>query len=88
MDPSQLRERISALFAEKLSIDPPGPDVDLIDEGLLDSLMFVELVFNLEKSFGVRLSLDEVEIADLSSVGKIAAFVASTRAKSGSGGAP
>jgi acyl carrier protein len=88
VDPSQLRERIAALFADKLSIDPPGPDLDLVDEGLLDSLMFVELVFALEKTFGVRVPLEEVEVKDLASVGKIADFVAARLGNSGSGDPP
>jgi D-alanine--poly(phosphoribitol) ligase subunit 2 len=88
VDPSQLREHIAALFAEKLSIDPPGPDLDLVDEGLLDSLMFVELVFALEKTFGVRVPLEEVEVKDLASVGKIADFVAARLGNPGSGDPP
>ena len=85
MDPSQVRDRVAALFAEKLSIDPPGVDVDLVEEGFLDSLMFVELVFGLEKIFGVRVPLDRMEVSDLSSVRKIAAFVAARMEEPGPG---
>jgi acyl carrier protein len=86
VDPSRLLERVAALFAEKLRIDPPGPDVDLVDEGVLDSLMFVELVFGLEKTFGVRVPLDRMEVSELSSIRKIAAFVEAALAQPGSGG--
>jgi acyl carrier protein len=83
-----VRDRVAALFAEKLSIDPPGVDVDLVEEGFLDSLMFVELVFGLEKIFGVRVPLDRMEVSDLSSVRKIAAFVTARMEEPGSGVGP
>jgi acyl carrier protein len=85
VDPSHVSDRVAALFAEKLSIDPPGVDVDLVEEGFLDSLMFVELVFGLEKIFGVRVPLERMEVSDLSSVRKIAAFVAARMDEPGSG---
>jgi acyl carrier protein len=47
--------------------------------------MFVELVFALEKTFGVRVPLEAVEVKDLASVGKIADFVAARLGNSGSG---
>jgi acyl carrier protein len=88
VDPLHVRDRVAALFAEKLSIDPPGVDVDLVEEGFLDSLMFVELVFGLEKIFGVRVPLDRMEVSDLSSVRKIAAFVTARMEEPGSGVGP
>lgn len=87
MNSSPLLERIAALFSEKLHVDPPRPEADLVEEGLLDSLMFVELVFSLEKAFDIHIPLDRLEISDLSSVTKIAAFVeAAVRTKSEQGG--
>lgn len=46
-------------------------DLDLLEEGLLDSLAFVELTVALEDEFGVRLPPTEYEKEALATVRKI-----------------
>ena len=70
-----LQRRIAALFAEHLQIEVPSPETDLIGEGILDSLKFVELLVQLEQTFGIRISLDELELDQFRSVRRIAEFV-------------
>jgi acyl carrier protein len=67
--------RIQNIFCEELQIDPPDVSDDLIDAGVLDSMMFVSLVAHLEEEFGVRVSLQDVEIADFSTIEKIAHLI-------------
>ena len=40
--------RIEAIFADKLNLEVPSADVDLIEAGLLDSLQLVDLLLHLE----------------------------------------
>jgi D-alanine--poly(phosphoribitol) ligase subunit 2 len=68
--------RIGRLFVERLNLDVPADGVDLFEVGLLDSLAFVQLLVGLEEEFGIRLSLEEIDVDSFRSVGKIAAFVA------------
>lgn len=72
-----LHERITALFLEKLNLEVPSADADLLKTGVLDSLHFVELLLHLEQEFGIKIALDELELDHFCSVTKIADFVAS-----------
>lgn len=76
LDSSKLARRISTLFAEKLHLQVPSWDTDLIDTGLVDSLTFVEFLAQLEREFGVRVSLDDLEIDHFRTIARIAAFIA------------
>jgi len=67
---------IHELFSEKLNIEVPSPDTDLIESGLLDSLRLVELLLEIEASLGVRLDLEEIDLDDLRSVKRIARLLA------------
>ena len=72
----RLHDRLITLLHEKLHLDVPSPDTDLIDEGLLDSLQFVQLVLHLEEDFGMHISLEDLGIDHFRSVTSIAEFVA------------
>jgi D-alanine--poly(phosphoribitol) ligase subunit 2 len=69
-------DELSALFDEALHIEVPSPDTDLIDSGLLDSLQLVQLLLQIEERMGARIPLDEVELDDLRSVGRLARVIA------------
>ena len=72
---NQLRQRISQLFAEKLMIDVAAFDTDLVDEGLLDSLVFVDLIMHLEETFQTDIPIRDLEISEFRSVARIAAVI-------------
>ncbi len=48
---------------------------DLLDEGILDSLLLVDLIFRLEERYGVRLGGDQVSPGNFRSVQAIADLV-------------
>ena len=50
-------------------------DLDLIDEGLLDSLAFAELLVDIEEVFGIVISPSEVGHEDMNTVNKIMAQI-------------
>ena len=78
-DPNTLARQISALFAERLHLEVPSPETDLIDTGLVDSLTFVEFLAQLEREFGIQVSLEDLEIDHFRTVSRIAQFVAAKR---------
>jgi len=71
-----LEPRIGALFTEKLQIEVPSPDTDLVETGLLDSLRFVELLAHLEETFGLTVSVDDIEVEHFRTTARIAEFIA------------
>ena len=80
-DLTRLEHQISTLFAEKLSIQVPSVETELIDTGLVDSLTFVEFLAHLEEEFGIQVSLEDLEIERFRTIARIAGFVA-TKARS------
>jgi D-alanine--poly(phosphoribitol) ligase subunit 2 len=68
-------DRVQRLFAETLNLQVPSPETDLIEGGLLDSLALVELLFALEREFGVTIALETLDIDSFRTVNRIAEFV-------------
>jgi acyl carrier protein len=71
-----VHQKLTELFARKLNLDVPSVDTDLVATGLLDSLTLVELLAQLEETFGVSISAGDLELENFRSVANIAEFVA------------
>ena len=74
-----LRTEVAAVFADVLKIEVPSYDTDLLATGLLDSLGFVDLLLELERRFGMRVSLETIEPENFRSVANIAQFMVAQR---------
>jgi D-alanine--poly(phosphoribitol) ligase subunit 2 len=75
-DLSSILRRLGELFAETFHIDVPSPDMDLLERGVLDSLQMVELLFQLERRFGFRVKIDELDLDNLRTLSRIARLLA------------
>jgi acyl carrier protein len=71
-----IHQKLTELFAIQLNLDAPTVGTDLVGTGLLDSLMLIELLAQLEETFGVSISTDDLELDNFRSIASIAAFVA------------
>ena len=74
-DRATLHRRIANWFLTSLNLEIPSPETDLFETGVLDSLGFVELVLHLEQEFGVKITLEQVEIDNFRSVERIVTFL-------------
>jgi acyl carrier protein len=74
-----IAERIGALLRERVHVEPPGPDVDLFAQGVLDSLAFVDLLLHLEREFAIAITPEDVDVERFRSIAAIARFVAGRR---------
>jgi methoxymalonate biosynthesis acyl carrier protein len=70
-----IHQKLTELFAKKLSVEVSSVDTDLVETGLLDSLTLVELLAQLEETFGVSISVDDLELENFRSIASIAGFV-------------
>jgi acyl carrier protein len=80
---ANVTDRVQRLFVEALNVQAPSPETDLIETGVLDSLALVELLFALEREFGVTIPLEELDIETFRSVAAIADLVEGARAAAG-----
>jgi D-alanine--poly(phosphoribitol) ligase subunit 2 len=70
-----ITERLGALFTERFHIELPSAETDLLETGILDSFQFVELLFQLEQHFGLRVSIEDIDLEDLRTLARIARLV-------------
>ena len=70
-----IHKKLTELFVRKLNLEVPSVETDLVGTGLLDSLALVELLAQLEETFGVSISTDDLELENFRSIASIAGFV-------------
>jgi acyl carrier protein len=71
-----IHQKLTELFAKKLNLEVSSVDTDLVETGLLDSLALVELLAQLDETFGISISTDDLELENFRSIASIAGFVA------------
>jgi acyl carrier protein len=74
---AEVQQRITSWFLQNLSLELPSPETDLFETGVVDSLAFVEILALLERDFGVKVALEQVEIDHFRSVERIATLILS-----------
>jgi D-alanine--poly(phosphoribitol) ligase subunit 2 len=75
-DTNAIIQRLSALFTETFHFAVPSADTDLFESGMLDSLQLVELLLQLERQFGFRVKIEDIELDDLRTLARLARLVA------------
>jgi acyl carrier protein len=76
-------ERIGELVRDTLGVHPPGPHVDLIEGGLIDSLSLVTLIAEIETEFDITFPLESFDVEDFRTLERMASVVNATRGISG-----
>ncbi|MCH2204011.1 MAG: phosphopantetheine-binding protein [Fuerstiella sp.] len=69
-------DQICELFENELQVSVPGIRTDLLEEGLLDSMVFVDLIMHLETRFQIEIPIVELEFDQFRTVEGIAKFIA------------
>lgn len=78
-DPQPSDKDIEGLFRNSLNIEVSSRDTDLIEEGLLDSLMLVDLLMYLERDYRIAVGLDDLELDNFRSISAIESFIDARR---------
>ncbi len=79
---AEIKEVIVRSLRLPISVDEIGDDTPLFGEGLgLDSIDVLELVLEIERSFGIAIRDEETGMTVLRSVDTIADFITTERAK-------
>jgi acyl carrier protein len=74
-----ISKTLKDLFATKLNLDVPSSETELLQSGLLDSMMLVEFFVLIEKEFGVAISVDTLDLEQFGSLASIARLIRSAR---------
>jgi acyl carrier protein len=76
MHSDRIEQSIIGFLRDRFGVDVADPSTDLIESGLLDSAMVVDLVLYLEEHFAVTVALEDLEFENFATVRNIAGFVA------------
>lgn len=63
------------MFLDRFQVEVESDSQDLINDGLLDSLIFVDLIMLLEQDFNVSVDMETVDFEDFRSVAQIVDFI-------------
>jgi acyl carrier protein len=74
-DPDAIVERVRAFFTTALPKTPLGPDQDYFTQGLVNSLLALELVMYLEKNFAIRVEVEDLDLDNFRTINRITAYV-------------
>jgi D-alanine--poly(phosphoribitol) ligase subunit 2 len=75
---------IERIFRDALSIEPPDPDTDIIETGLLDSMAIVTLIVELEERFSITVPPEELDLESLRTLARLTALVEDLQARGSS----
>lgn len=72
---SDIQSALARFFRDELNVDVPSASTDLIDAGILDSLMLIEVVMFMETEFSVTAEFDDLDMENFVSVDCMTRFV-------------
>ena len=72
-----MREKLLVMIEELCGdeIVRENPDIDLLEEGLIDSLDYIELLLWIEEAFGLKMSPSELTREEMATPNRIIAVV-------------
>ncbi len=70
-----MEEKILEILAEKCGVEPEDlsedMDIDLFEEGLLDSFAMLGLIVDFEEQLGIKLEITEIDRKDINTPNKV-----------------
>jgi len=71
----EIRQTVREFISASIDINNLSDDENLFETGIVNSLFAVQLMTFIEKTFGIEVSIDDLDIENFKSVGATAAFV-------------
>lgn len=75
LDPSEIREAIRGFISRAVNLDKLGDDDDLFASGIVNSLFAVQLMTFIERTFGIEVQMDDLDMVNFKSLNATTAFV-------------
>lgn len=70
-----IQDTVVRIFRDKLDVEVSGSETDLLETGMIDSLKFVDLVYNLEQEFGITMPMESLEVDQFRTIAEIVLLV-------------
>lgn len=66
---------VQALLEQELNLSVESTKTDLIETGILDSLLLVDLIMLIESKYGIAVDITQLEFTDFQSIESICEFI-------------
>ena len=74
-DTNQVKETVRSFINNSINIDGLGDDENLFESGIVNSLFAVQLMTFVERSFGIEIGMEDLDVENFKSVSATAAFI-------------
>jgi acyl carrier protein len=74
-DQDGIKETVRRFILSSITITDLDDDADLFDSGIVNSLFAVQLMTFVEKTFGIDVGMDDLDMANFKSLNATTAFV-------------
>jgi acyl carrier protein len=78
---NDLTAELQELLPIELNIQIPDAETDLIKTGIIDSFGLVNLLFLIERRWGIKISIDQLELDHFRTVKGMAAFIETAQSR-------
>lgn len=72
-----IKDSIKGILLNRLQVQVPAHDTELMETGLLDSMSLIELITALEETFNITIPFEDLELDNFRSINTIENFVLS-----------
>jgi methoxymalonate biosynthesis acyl carrier protein len=74
-DQNRVKETVRRFILSSIAIPDVEDDADLFESGIVNSLFAVQLTTFVEKTFGIEVGMDDLDMANFKSLNATTAFV-------------
>ncbi len=74
-DQNHVNETVRNFINNSINIDGLGDDENLFESGIVNSLFAVQLMTFVERSFGIEIGMEDLDVENFKSVSATAAFI-------------
>jgi acyl carrier protein len=70
-----IQDAVVRIFRDKLDVEISSSETNLLETGIIDSLKFIDLVYNLEQEFGITMPIESLEVDQFRTIADIVLLV-------------
>jgi len=75
LDKPEIREAIRGFISQAVKLEKLGDDDDLFESGIVNSLFAIQLMTFIERTFGIEVQMDDLDMKNFKSLNATTAFV-------------
>lgn len=80
MTPQQITQTLQDYLADQIGHEEIAPDTEFFEEGLVSSLFAIQLMSFLETTFGIEITMDDLDLDNFKSIERISDFITAKQA--------